>query len=136
MDADQILEWAENYLNHRKLVFKNIEQIIRKKNMIQVKYNEDIEEQLFPTLCLEDFKKAIGTTKITLVTLNSKKNFKYLIENWKKYSSFTELKIMFINPKSIKDKKWVVKPYVHNMVSDGDALVKGLKSMFGTVDSI
>ena len=72
----------------------------------------------------------------SIVTLNSKENFDMIIKNWHKLISFKFLNIIFANPFSALDKKWVIFPYTHHKICDESSLENGLRAMFEMVEPI
>ena len=73
---------------------------------------------------------------VTIITLNSEQNMDFLIDNWKLIIDSPELTIMFINPFSLTDHRWIIRPYVHNKITENSVLKKGIKTMFETVAPI
>ncbi len=71
-----------------------------------------------------------------LVMLNTAANFEMIIESWNKLTKFNFLTLYFVNPFSKLDKRWMVKPYVHQKICDDTSLKTGLKSMFDMVDNL
>ncbi|MBI2656251.1 hypothetical protein HYX03_00750, partial [Candidatus Woesearchaeota archaeon] len=67
---------------------------------------------------------------------NSRENFNIFIKSWHRLISFKFLNIIFVNPFSETDKKWIVFPYTHQRVCDENYLENGLKSMFEMVEPI
>ena len=72
----------------------------------------------------------------TLVILNSRENIDFLIQNWTRFTQMKELTIIFTNPNSLVEKKWIVNPYIHDKVTEPKALRGGLISLFATVDPV
>ena len=58
------------------------------------------------------------------------------MKSWKRLIDFKFLNIIFVNPFSGFDKKWIVFPYTHHRVCDESSLELGLKSMFDMVEPI
>ena len=142
MRADQIIsylsEWTVNYLRSKDVFLNEIVDII-KNDSIHVKFkNEDKFFLLIPTLENIDTLIEVLRDKPTtvVVALNSKPNFQFLIENWKRIVDFKQFSIIFLNPFSASEKKWVINPYTHNKICDPASLKAGLKSIFDTVDAI
>jgi len=96
--VDVLKEWAVNYIKHRDMMLKTLIEINDKGNSLIVKFKD--KEQLFILKpCLEESLIQNIDTKITsIITLNSKENFNFLIENWKKLVKFQTLTLFFINP--------------------------------------
>lgn len=131
----QIMEWADNYLRHRDLVLNRIKEIKVGKDKIEVA-NKDGSTEV--AVCMPELSKLdIGVKLPTIyVTLNRKENLKFLLDSWKQIAAVKEISIIFINPNSQLETKWIIRPYVHNRICDDSSLKTGLKSMFDTVEEI
>ena len=77
-----------------------------------------------------------NSSHFSIVALNSKENFEIILKNWNRLLSFKFLSIIFTNPFSELDKKWIVFPHIHHKICDESSLEHGLKSMFGMVEPI
>ena len=87
----------------------------------------------------EDADTIINTFQgkpFTLIVYNSIANVDFTIKNWEKLIKLKELTIIFTNPDSLQDRKWILNPYVHDKITEPKALRAGLISLFGTVDPI
>ncbi|OGM01956.1 hypothetical protein A3K72_00115 [Candidatus Woesearchaeota archaeon RBG_13_36_6] len=131
-----ILEWVEHYVRHRDMIFGRIENIVKQQDSLIVKYKDGSSENFLYFLDLDLVDIAGVKTLTTIVTLNAKHNLDVLIKKWKPFSEIKDLKIIFINPDSELEKKWIIKPYVHNRICDEKSLKQGLQAMFETVESI
>ncbi len=131
-----IIEWAENYLRYRDLAQNKIREMKPEKDRIVVLHKDGSREMVIsaPDLPKLDPKAVSGPT--IFVTLNKKENLKFLADNWKVLSAVKEISVIFINPDSQLDTKWIIRPFVHNRICDDSSLKLGLKSMFETVDEI
>ena len=131
-----ILEWVEHYFKHRDLILRKIADIEKSPDKLKIKYKDDSYEEVVALTDLGsvDINKLASNT--TIATLNTKKNFKNLVEKWKDFSKMKDLKIIFFNPDSELEKKWIIKPYIHSRICDEKNLKKGLKSMFETVEPV
>ncbi|MDD5086553.1 MAG: hypothetical protein PHV16_02260 [Candidatus Nanoarchaeia archaeon] len=129
-----IKEWAVTYIKHRDIMLRTLIEINDNGNSLTVKYKD--KEHLFilkPSL-EESLIQGLDTKTTSIITLNSKENFNFLIDNWKKLVKFENLTFFFINPHSELETKWFISPYVHNKICDEDSFKQGLKSMFDTVE--
>jgi hypothetical protein len=131
-----ILEWAEGYLRHRDLVLNRMRDMKIERGRIVIA-NKDGSTEV-ATALPELSKMDIDSVKLPtiFVTLNRKENLKFLTDSWKAISAVKEISIIFINPDSELETKWIIRPYVHSRVCDDSSLKIGLKSMFETVDEI
>ena len=134
-------DWTINFIKNKDLVQRKIEHIGNGKDSfdIYVKYKD--REQFFivePSIKDIDaiLKRFNKDSHCTIATLNSKYNFDIVSKNWDKLTSYKFLSIVFANPFSQTDRKWIIFPYTHHMICDESSLKTGLKSMFETVEPI
>lgn len=137
MDEDLDLKrWTIDYVKHKDLILGAIQEIREQKDSFIVKYLD--KEVLFLIVPeLKDLNQILVLDKeknLSLVMLNTKSNFNIIVRNWKKLSEYKNLKLMFVNPNSSLEKKWIVSPHFHSKISDDSALRTGLKTMFETVE--
>ncbi len=132
-----MVEWTINFVKNRDLVSKKIEKIEKGKEGfdLYVKYKD--KEQYFiilPSDILNAFKDIKDNSYFSIVLLNSAENLSFVLKNWNKFASFKCLSVIFVNPFSSSDKKWILYPHTHNKICDESSLETGLKSMFEMVD--
>jgi len=131
-------EWTVEYIKHKDVFARSIVELTLKDNIIYVKHKKHnhnflILEKLDDKNKLFDALKSIKTDKITLVTTNSKSNFEFLKANWKEFSEFdSQFNVIFVNPKSVLEHKWIVFPMTHQKISEDVNL--GLQSLYDTVE--
>ena len=130
-----------NFIKNKDVVAKKIEKIENGKDGFElyVKYKD--REQFFiiaPNVKNIDslIQKMNNNSYFSIVTLNSKENFNIILKNWSKLISFKFLNIIFINPFSNADKKWIIFPHTHHKICDESSLETGLNSMFSMVEPI
>lgn len=132
-----LMEWSTRYAKHRDIYERRIVEIKEDDNKLIIKRKEGILSYLIlPVLNKNDLKGFGKKENITIVTFNTMKSFEELVTNWHLYADYPDLVIMFINPKSNLEKKWLVKPCIHQLVCDDIALRKGLRSIFETVEPL
>ena len=125
-------EWAINYARHRHIV-KGYEKSEDTEKGIIIHSNGKKEEYTAePVLRVPENTGG----EIFIVTLNTKQNLDFLIKSWKSFSSNEKLTLIFANPSSELETKWIVKPYIHNRICDEGSLASGLKSMFDNVGPV
>ena len=136
-----LVEWTVNFVKNKDIVAKKIENIENGKNGfdLYVKYKD--REQYFviaPNIVdiYSIIQKMSNEFYFSIVTLNSKENFEIVLKNWNRLIGFKFLNIIFVNPFSELDKKWIVFPHTHHKICDESSLENGLKSMFGMVEPI
>ena len=136
-----MVEWTENFLKNKDILTKKIVSIDRNKDGFDlfIKY-KDREQYVSVVVELKNLDSIINkinnTPYFTIVALNSKENFEILLKSWKRLVDFKFLSIIFVNPFSGLDKKWIIFPYTHHRICDESSLELGLKSMFDTVEQI
>lgn len=140
-------EWVFYYVKNRDLVERKLEKVEEylNKSFVFAKFRD--KSQVYFIECeIEDLaktlekvavaKKELGSDFSCLVLLNSAKNLKAVEDGWDLLSKDPKLSLLFVNPFSLLDKKWVVFPYTHSKISEPSALRQGLKSLFGGVEPI
>ena len=136
-----LVDWTINFLKNKDILAKKIEKIENGKDGfdLYVKYR-DREQYVIVAPQLKDMdsiiKKISNNSYFSIVTLNSKENFDAIVNIWSKLTGFKFLNIIFVNPFSESDKKWVIFPHTHHKICDESSLEAGLKSMFGMVEPI
>lgn len=136
-----LMEWTVNFIKNKDIISKKVQNIENGRNGfdLHVKYRD--REQYFiiaPNISNIDsiMQKIDNSAHYTIVTLNSKENFDVVLKNWPKLVNFKFLSIIFVNPFSELDKKWVIFPHTHHRICDESSLENGLKSMFDMVEPI
>ncbi len=140
-EAKELKEWLVNYIKNRDILLKSIESINEKSREwdVVVKTKKGGKRHYIVMPELDDFGKIaekLDDQTITLVVLNKKKNLDILIENWGKITHNPKFCVIFVNPKSELEKKWIVFPHTHEKVTEKASLTRGLKSLFQTVDAV
>lgn len=130
--------WMTDYEKHRDIIKKDIIDIKNHNDydlMIQYKNKE---KYILTVPTLKNAKSLRFRLKkkdqITLIAINSKENIDFLIDNWKFFIDLPELTIIFINPFSETDSRWIIKPSIHNMITENESLKIGIKSISSTVN--
>ena len=136
-----LVDWTINFIKNKDIISKKIEHIENGKGGFDVYVKYKDREQYFiimPVITDIDaiIRKLDSNNYFSIVTLNSKQNFDTMIKSWNNLISFKFLNIIFVNPFSELDKKWIVFPYTHHKICDEKSLGVGLKSMFGMVEPI
>lgn len=134
-------DWTINFIKNKDIIAKKIESIENGRNGfdLHVKYR-DREQYFIIAPSIRDIDSIISRINnnayYSIVTLNSRENFDAMIKSWPKLISFKFLNIIFVNPFSQLDKKWIVFPHTHHKICDEVSLENGLKSMFEMVEPI
>jgi len=136
-----LVNWTINFVKNKDLISKKIEKIENGKDGFDLYVRYKDREQYFiivPDIADIDaiIQRINNNYYFSIVTLNSKENFDIVIKNWNKLISFKFLNIIFVNPFSEMDKKWIVFPHTHHKICDESSLENGLKSMFKMVEPI
>ena len=133
---ENLKQWTVEFIKQKDLIQKSIVDI-KENDVIHVKFKD--KEQVYVVQSeIDGFQEAIDysekDTWVVMVCYNTKQNFDKLIKNWENLVKFRKLSVMFVNPKSNKDKKWIIYPSTHNSICDPSSLKTGLESMFAMVD--
>lgn len=136
-----LVDWTVSFLKNKDIIAKKIEKIEKNKDEFDLYLKYKDREQYIavaPNIYNIDaiLQKINNNFYFSIVTLNSEENFKAVIKNWNRLIGFKFLNIIFVNPFSSLDKRWIVFPHTHQKICDGAFLENGLKSMFGMVEPI
>lgn len=131
--------WFERFIRNQDLVFRRICNTEINDDILTIDYKNKTKALIkirgFSNSISDDIKD-LKEKKIGLVLYNTNENFNILIKQWEDLTKILGLAIYFINPYSKQEKKWIIHPRTHAMVSDSESFVEGLKSMFESVDII
>ena len=130
------MEWIRRYVKHKDLIQRKITSIKEEGNTLVVEYKDKTVRYVFqPTLT--DLNAGKDEKEyICIVTLNNRNNINFLYNKWKEAAANTRLSLIFFNPYSVAEQKWVIHPHVHNKSADPSSLKKGLLAMAENVDEI
>jgi hypothetical protein len=132
-------DWFVRYTKNRDLTFRKITEIKEDDNKVIVNHKDGKKQEFIIEPFPAEFSKTAETIKEEhkgIVVYNTQKNFDMLTSEWKKLSAIKNLAIYFVNPFSKTEKRWIINPYTHSLVSDASSLKQGLSAMFVMVDAI
>lgn len=135
---EYILVWLERYFQNRKIMDRTIGEIEKGKDEIIVLKKDGSKKiySVIPVLSNVPTLDPFISSERSIVTLNTKENFSFVVSEWKRFQDVRHFSIMFVNPFSRLDKKWVVFPSTHHMISEGKGIRKGLQSLYENVEPI
>jgi len=138
---EALTDWAINLIKSKDAITNSLQNIEKNKEEFDVKATySNKEEFIIVEPFIKNTEEIIAKLQkdryITIFVMNSYDNFKFLIDNWKKLIDFPKLTIYFVNMFSHTDKKWAIKPYLHNLVTDDKSLKEGLNSLFAAVEPL
>lgn len=134
-----LAEWFVRYMKNRDLLFKKISSIKEEDGKIVVEQKDGKKVNYYIAPFPEDFGSLAEGMKEEhkgIIVYNSKENFDNMMKAWKILSGIPDLTIYFVNPFSKIEKKWIVRPHIHNKISDAASLKQGLNSMYIMVEPI
>jgi len=129
--AETLIEWTEHYFRHKDIFDKKLENIIKEKEHLILKYkdrkdivfiNAVLEKEVFKAL--ENYKEY---DKLFIICAESRTNIDFIIENWKEIL-IKNLTIVFVNIKM--NNRVLLNPFVHNMICDETTLESGIRALF------
>ena len=136
-----LVEWTANFVKNKDVIARKIENIEKNKDGFDLYVKFKDKEQFFiisPNINNLDLviPKLKSDSHFCIVTLNSGENLDSLIKNWRRLIEFKFLSVVFVNPFSQLDKKWIIYPHTHHKICDESSLKTGLKSIFEMVEPI
>ncbi|MFH1053330.1 MAG: hypothetical protein V1740_02825 [Candidatus Woesearchaeota archaeon] len=125
-------------IKNRDVIQNRIKDIEGKEGQIIVKQNDGIEIKYKIILLLDDIENIIKNCGkeeyFSIITLNNKENIMIMKGKWKILTDYQNLSIWFVNPDSKNERKWIIKPYLHNKICDPASLEIGFNGMAENVD--
>ena len=136
-----LVEWTASFVKNKDVIARKIENIEKNKDGFDLYVKFKDKEQFFiisPGIDNLDLiiPKLKSESHFCIVTLNSGENLDSLIKNWRRLIEFKFLSVVFVNPFSQLDKKWIIYPHTHHKICDESSLKTGLKSIFEMVEPI
>lgn len=135
-----LLEWAINFVKSKNAFIGTLQNFEKCKDFDAKAVYSDKEEYILAEPTIKDIDKLISALpkdkNVLLFVLNSFDNFNSVVENWKRFADLENLTIYFVNMFSHTEKKWAIKPKVHDLISDSKSLKSGLNSMFMMVEPV
>lgn len=127
-------EWILQYRKHRDLVFRKIASI-EGKNPILIRNKDETTEQIYVQSSCSTFEKYNKeTTPTIIVVLNTEANIQAMLHEWDILAKNKYLSVMFVNPDAQGEKRWIIRPYTHNRISERAALKTGIMSIAEQVE--
>lgn len=136
---DELTDWTENYIKNKDLLTKSITSIQRSQGGWNLVVIRDLGLQEFLIMPhLESAEQLTSKmqpdTNACLVVLNTKANLDVIVKQWSSFVKFPKLCIIFANPNSNTEKRWIIVPYAHDKITERRLLRAGLDTLFGMVE--
>lgn len=134
-------QWALLYVRHRDIPVRKISEV-RDADYGFIIANSDgtltscVIQPLFKGIGNEFISAAAAGKSILIVTLSNEENIKAVYSMWDALAASQCLLIIFVNPFSAQEEKWVLKPFLHDRVCDRSSLLQGLKAMAELVEPV
>ena len=130
-----LVDWLVRYLKNRDLSFRRIKELKIEDGVVSV-LNKDGSCIQYVIILVFESPKAIfekfGSADycdFCIITLHSKENVSFLIQHWDLVSSKPRLLILFVNPFSQPEEKWVIRPSIHAKVCEKKNLARSFASI-------
>ncbi len=131
---DSLKEWSINFVKHKDIFNNRLIDFKVLQDMIEFEFKDKKHLYIILPELTDSLKEKIRDSFITIVCLNKKDNLNYVIKNWDMFIKNKELNIIFVNP--IINDKWILNPYVHEIISEKESLSQGLKTLFEGVQEV
>ena len=138
-EVDYLSEWFSRYMKNRDIAFRKIKDIKSEGDKVIITENSGLVTVYYIIPFIEDFStiiKGLEGASLGIVTFNTPEAFDSLLKSWDGLVKLPSLVIYFFNPFSQQEKKWIIRPRTHHMISDEESLKEGLKSLYLTVDPV
>ncbi|HSU72837.1 MAG TPA: hypothetical protein VLJ21_03230, partial [Candidatus Binatia bacterium] len=137
---EALTEWTERYVKNKDLLMRSIKNIARHEAgwTLSVIRTEGVQHFLIvPHLETMDvlLTKMQPELNAALVVLNTRKNLDLIVQHWGELVKYPKLAIIFANPDSNTDKRWIIFPHTHEKIAERKSLKVGLDALFLTVEA-
>ncbi|MBI2581393.1 hypothetical protein HYV85_06365 [Candidatus Woesearchaeota archaeon] len=142
-------EWALRYVRHRDIAARKISGLKDTGYGFVIVNNDGsstgcfvqpslqgVKPALFATAAVADKESKESMRNILIVTLSNSENIQAVYRMWDVLAANSGMLVVFANPFSALEDKWVLKPHLHNRVCDRGSLLQGLRAMSGLVEPI
>lgn len=135
---DFLKQWAVRYVRHRDIAAKKISEIKDSNYGFQIVNKNGTLIDCVVQLTLKGISPEFtaAARNMLIITLSNEENMRQVHAAWDKLAINSSLLIVFVNPFSAMEERWVLKPYLHNKVCDEASLLQGLKAMAELVEPI
>ncbi|MFT4304287.1 MAG: hypothetical protein ACMXYG_07005 [Candidatus Woesearchaeota archaeon] len=136
--TENLRQWYLFYRKNRDLMLRKIENLEEKENIIIINNKDGTKE-----ICIVEeisssysqiLKKYNKTDRLFIITLNKKSNIELMIKEWDDIIEYSGLTMMFVNPNITNDNKWILKPAVHNKITEREVLKTGIYSLSENIE--
>lgn len=142
-----LFDWTFHFIKNKDIILRKIVNIEEYMNQdyIFVEYKDKRMVYLVVPFIkdfdktwndLQEFKKKTESDASCIVMFNNKENLDKMVEKWSIVDKDPKFQLVFTNPFSMTEKRWIVIPFTHSRISEPSALKSGLKALFSTVDPI
>ncbi len=138
LPKSELREWTVIFLRTRDILPKKIEKITEDDDRVTVLY-KDGRKEVYLIKGLELSTKDIAVDSadsIVLVCYNTVSNLDFVVREWNILVEMQKLRIVFVNPSSRHQRRWMLTPYIHNKIADTANLKNGLMAIFETVEPV
>lgn len=131
-------EWALQFMRNKDLLTRTITSIDKNVDGWDMAINTTAGQKfvlVVPDLAeIKPHLPRVGDNAVWAVTLNRHQNVDALVELWPGLIACPKLVVVFVNPSSNTETKWIIMPHVHDRITEKKALKSGLMSLFSMVE--
>lgn len=137
---DTLTEWTERYVKNKDLLLRSVQSITKHEagwTLSAIKTDGVQHFLVIPHLENVDalLSKMQPDLNACLVVLNTRKNLDVVVQHWGELIKYPKLAVIFANPESTTDKRWIIFPHTHEKITERKTLKLGLESLFLTVEA-
>ncbi len=129
----EIRDWLINFVKNRASFYEE-QYFIESTDFGVILKKESGVKKFIIKNSLDDaiFDKIKGDdSELAFVCLNKKVDVDWLINNWDKLITHSNVSFIFANPET--NEKWIIFPKVHDTITEKSALKTGLYSLFESI---
>ncbi|NOZ80879.1 MAG: hypothetical protein GXP63_04355 [DPANN group archaeon] len=130
---EHLASWTRKYFENRNLYLHNIRDIKDTEQGLDIIYKDKtVSFFIMPSLEPETFLSKAQDKKgnYGIACYNTKENLQQLIGSWSVLTAYPSLSVYFVNPFADGDTRWIIRPKVHDQVTEKASLKLGLQTLF------
>lgn len=139
-EKEFLMNWIVRYVKNKDLILKKIVDVTLDSGGVSVKNKSGQISRYVVLLSLASLESVVSSQpkdcELCVITINSKDNMNFLVKKWDFAVSNSFLTVIFVNPFSDLDEKWVVKPSIHARICEKKNLARSFSSISETVNLI
>ncbi len=137
--GEYLIAWLAEFLKNKDLIQRRIARMERLDAGLRVERKDGTAVVYVPAPKLDEdaLAKAGGKAAVGIITFNTSANIAFLKKRWDAFASLgRHAQIIFINPASTREMRWIIFPATQSMLTKEKALLTSIDAIRAGVDEL